>query len=720
MSMDIIQGTNDKPVASNALVKMIDRANISGTLFVGYPIVNTPNGPHHIDALMVSPDHGVVVFDLVEGSNFDGYESRQDDSANMIEARLKMHRPLIERRKLRIPIHTLTFAPAINTDSRAQSGYSLANRTNLIRELHQVCWEKSNKEVFRSTLSALENVGGIRKRQTNRTVTEDSSRGARLKRLEDSIATLDAMQGRAVIETVNGVQRIRGLAGSGKTIVLALKAAYLHAQHPEWRIAVTFHTRSLKGHFRRLITNFSINQTGFEPNWDNLRIVNAWGAPGDKERDGIYCEFCRLHGLDYFDFESARRRFGKPEFRNVCKNAMEQFKKVNAESKCYDTILIDEAQDLPDAFLQICYELLHEPCRLTYAYDELQNLGNESLPSPEEIFGKGADGEHRVQLKSRGHHNDPHDLILEKCYRNSRPVLVTAHALGFGIYRQQTDATTPRLVQMFDNPLLWTDIGYHVQTGQLKDGHKVKLFRPEETSPEFLEDHSSLDDLVKFVCFEDRNEQAEWVANAIHEDLTSEELCHDDIVVINTNPLTTRNEVGPIRTRLLKLGVNSHVAGVHTSSDEFFKEHAKSVTFTGVHRAKGNEAGMVYIINAQDCYGGMRNVANIRNRLFVAITRSKAWVRVVGFGSKMKQLLVEFEQLKSQDFHLHFTYPTEQERQQMRIVHRDMTTAERELVRNREMDLRHLVADLDAGRLHLQDLDEEVVEGLQAWLGGDK
>ena len=45
-------------------------------------------------------------------------------------------------------------------------------------------------------------------------------------RLEKSIATLDQQQNRAAIETVEGVQRIRGLAGSGKTIVLAIKAAY--------------------------------------------------------------------------------------------------------------------------------------------------------------------------------------------------------------------------------------------------------------------------------------------------------------------------------------------------------------------------------------------------------------------------------------------------------------------------------------------------------------
>ena len=38
------------------------------------------------------------------------------------------------------------------------------------------------------------------------------------------IRSPDMLQSKAVIETVDGVQRIRGLAGSGKTIVLALKA----------------------------------------------------------------------------------------------------------------------------------------------------------------------------------------------------------------------------------------------------------------------------------------------------------------------------------------------------------------------------------------------------------------------------------------------------------------------------------------------------------------
>src|SRR5262249_59142237 len=54
---------------------------------------------------------------------------------------------------------------------------------------------------------------------------------------------LDRWQKRGAIESPDGPQRIRGLAGSGKTVILALKAAYFHALHPDWRIALTFQTR---------------------------------------------------------------------------------------------------------------------------------------------------------------------------------------------------------------------------------------------------------------------------------------------------------------------------------------------------------------------------------------------------------------------------------------------------------------------------------------------
>ena len=717
MSVEIVRGTNQKPVSSDALVEIVSKQTVmSGQLFIGYPIISTSEGRYLIDALLVSVDRGIIIFDLIEGQDPSDYGIRQDDSANKLEARLKAHRELMQRRELMVPIHTVSFAPAIkNPDSRSNREYPLANSSSLLQELNKFTWQcHHDLDVYEKVLSAIESISTIRKSRFSRSVAKKNSRGAKLEKLENSIATLDNTQSRAVIETVEGVQRIRGLAGSGKTIVLALKASYLHAYHPDWRIAVTFNTRSLMEHFRRLIINFYIDQTGEEPDWNKLRIVNAWGAPGPGDRDGLYYEYCRVHGIEYFDFGMARSNFGQgSEFRGACEYALAQ---TQASKPTYDSILVDEAQDLSPSFLRLCYELLNHPKRLVYAYDELQSLTGDSLPSPEGIFGKKDDGSPKVHFDVSDQYEPQRDIILSKCYRNSKPVLVTAHALGFGIYRKPPKTKQTGLVQMFDHTQLWQDIGYRVRDGVLSDGARVTLNRPTETSPKFLEDHSALDDLIRFISFESEESQAEWLTQAIARNLSHDELRHDDIMVINTDPLTTRAAVGPIRRRLLELGINSHLAGVDTDPNTFFQSGEAMVTFTGIYRAKGNEAGIVYIINAQDCHSAVRNLASIRNRLFTAITRSKAWVRVLGIGESMVKLKSEYDELKVQDFELKFTYPTPKQREHLRVIHRDVTTEESKRLKSRNKGLSGLMDELESGEVHLEDLDEDTVTRFKRFL----
>ena len=709
MSIDIVQGTNQYPAASMELTKLLSGpTGLSGQLFIGYPIIGTSEGPHMIDALLISEDRGIAIIDLIEGDRTRGYELRQDDSANKLEARLKLHRNLLQRRQLLIPIHTVSFAPGVNKpEAHAELDYPIANRDTLVEALKHFEWHNPKPEIYKATLSAIESISTIRQSRARREIRREDSRGAKLKGLEDSIATLDNTQSKAVIETIEGVQRIRGLAGSGKTIVLALKAAYLHVRHPDWRIAVTFNTRSLKGFFRRLITYMVLNQ-GEEPDWERLRIVNAWGAPGDPERDGIYYEFCRVHDVEYLDFRSARETYplGK-EFSGACAQAMRQ---VYEPRPRYDAILIDEAQDFDQGFLRLCYALLKQPKRLIYAYDELQNLSQESLPSPEIIFG-GSE-----EFSGFGARQD---IILERCYRNSRPVLVTAHALGFGIYRTLPKNGKTGLIQMFDNAQLWREVGYRVIKGALSDGQAVRLKRSEETSPEFLETHSCVDDLIQFKLFNTEEEQTSWLADAVRKNLEEDELRPSDIMVINPDPLTTRTKVGQPRRYLFDMGIKSHLAGVDTDRDTFFLTGVESVTFTGVFRAKGNEAGMVYIINAQDCHSSARNLATIRNRLFTAITRSKAWIRVLGVGPEMKALEREYERLRRHDFELQFTYPDAEQREQLRIVHRDMSTEERKRLESRQQSLDDLLRDIESGDIHIEDLREQTVAKFKEFLGSE-
>jgi len=716
-TVEFTRGTNGKPVASAALEEALSHIiGLDGSCFFGYPLIATPEGKFFVDATFLNPDKGVILFDIVEGQSVAGYGERQDDLVNKIESKLKLHKDLMKGRVLLPQLHVVTFAPAVNdVVSLAEEGYPLANEQNLSALIAELTWDHADDEIYRLTTSAVESLSSIRKSRSKRDVTKPDSLGAKLKKLEDSIATLDYRQNRAVVETVEGVQRIRGLAGSGKTIVLALKAAYLHTQQPDWRIAVTFNTRSLKGQFKRLINNFCIEQSGEEPDWTKLRILNAWGAPGGVERDGIYYEACRHSGSEFYDFRAASQRFGgnNHAFDGACKAALSTIK---APLEVYDTILVDEAQDFSPSFLQLCYSMLKAPKRLVYAYDELQNLSGTSLPPPEDLFGSDEKGNALVSFAG----DQRRDVILQKCYRNSRPILVTAHALGFGIYRTPPKMVDTGLVQMFEQPSLWGEIGYRVHSGDLSKGAFVSLERTDETSPKFLESHSPIEQLVQIIKFSNEAEQNEWVAKEIAKNLAEDELRHDDVIVINPDPVSARERCASIRKILFGRGIQSHLAGVDTDADVFFRSDLGSVTFTGIFRAKGNEAGMVYVINAQDCDGLGAGLSTLRNRLFTAITRSKGWVRVVGFGPGMDALVQEFETLKRNEFRLNMQYPTDEQLGKLRIVHRDLSTHEKQRLEQKKYTAQELTQALESGELNAEDLDTETRARLLQLLSGKK
>ena len=104
----IITGTTKKPTSSELLKKFFHSHNeLDGYLYIGYPIIGTVDGAYPIDGLWISPAKGLVIFNLIEGKNTEGYEEAQDDCANKIEAKLKGYRQLVNKRKLCVEINVI-------------------------------------------------------------------------------------------------------------------------------------------------------------------------------------------------------------------------------------------------------------------------------------------------------------------------------------------------------------------------------------------------------------------------------------------------------------------------------------------------------------------------------------------------------------------------------------------------------------------------------------
>jgi superfamily I DNA and RNA helicase len=349
--VNVIRGDVDKPVSSRRLAEFFEkRSDIDGSLYLGYPIIGTSQGGYQIDALLVSRQQGVVIFHIVEGADISlNIEEAQDESINKIQSKLLQHKSLTHKRKLMVELGVVTYAPACpHKPERLDDEYPIIiSDSELTKYLKQQEWRWS--EYFEELNSVIQAMTSVRKRKQRSYVQQEDSRGAKIRKLEESIANLDRHQSAAVIETVEGVQRIRGLAGSGKTIVLALKTAYLHAKHPDWDIAVTFNTRSLKGQFKQLINTFTIEQISEEPDWNKVKIIHAWGS---RSIEGIYYEFCKRHNIEYRDLNAAKKmtKYGQ-EFDKVCEEALA---KVKIFERYYDAILIDEAQDFSQHFLRLC------------------------------------------------------------------------------------------------------------------------------------------------------------------------------------------------------------------------------------------------------------------------------------------------------------------------------------------------------------------------------
>ncbi|MGH2416273.1 MAG: hypothetical protein ACRDEA_21795, partial [Microcystaceae cyanobacterium] len=166
-----------------------------------------------------------------------------------------------------------------------------------------------------------------------------------LHNLESRLKILDDQQQEIASKYPDGPQRLRGLAGTGKTVLFAKRAAKIHYEHPDWKIAFVFFTRSLYAQVvkERISVYYRELTHGKEPNWENLKVLHAWGA---KDQDGFYRNLAIECGISPKSVNDVENEIGKVSpgegFKYICNNLEQQIAKFPI---LYDVILMDEAQD---------------------------------------------------------------------------------------------------------------------------------------------------------------------------------------------------------------------------------------------------------------------------------------------------------------------------------------------------------------------------------------
>jgi superfamily I DNA and RNA helicase len=119
--LDIVFGEDAGTIPAQSLQAELQSLHVSGTLYLGYPVLSTADGKVFVDALLVSETHGLVAFDLsskIQGARpTDGEKAEIADRQNLIHAsiynKLNTHASLRQGRSLAVEIGVVTYHPGL-------------------------------------------------------------------------------------------------------------------------------------------------------------------------------------------------------------------------------------------------------------------------------------------------------------------------------------------------------------------------------------------------------------------------------------------------------------------------------------------------------------------------------------------------------------------------------------------------------------------------------
>lgn len=653
------------PDGLRPLVEALERHSkelslVDGQIYFDFPVYKgLDEGVLVVQMMVVSRMYGVMLFKVSQETNdaeFDAYLDEEIEVLNklytFVFTRVMRNDKLKTGRSSTIvPISTLIYAPYLANQESPRNRFDkeevevVFTESQLIDRVNSFRREELLEQLYEELLSSLEGSKGLIVPNIRETVSE-STKAFAANQAELEIMQFDTKQKTAYLTPITGVSRIRGLAGSGKTVILCMKAALLHLREPQARILYTFYTKSLYQHVRRLITRFYRQFNDQDPDWDKIQVRHAWGS---DNIEGVYSQACGFNNIPKLSFGQARIINPSLPFDAVCKDFMA---KVPSPEKLYDYVLIDEGQDFPTSFIRMCLSLVEQD-RILFAYDDLQTIFQHHVPQAVDIFGSNPDGTPCVRFAE--------DQVLPKCYRNPREILVVAHALGFGIYAQS-------ISQMIKSADYWNDIGYEISDGELVAGREVSILRPEKNSLKAISHRYNIRDIIRYKANVNYNEEVFEVCACINDDIVNQNLHPEDILVLTADDRYAQRYLNDIERCLAS---QYHIRCNNVHADKFsvgnFQEKGR-VTLSTIHKAKGNEAYAVYVVGMDALVPAKKNY-RARNLIFTAMTRAKGWVRLSGIEVGMNPWINEIEKAINNFPNLKFKYPTEAD---IKLMERDM------------------------------------------------
>jgi len=396
-----------------------------------------------------------------------------------------------------------------------------------------------------------------------------------LDKIKQKIVLFDGDQTRFVYQQPQKNKvTIQGLSGTGKTELLLHKLREIYVENQDAKVIFTCHNKILADSLRSRIPEFfNFMRVEEQIKWDErLWCVNAWGSQYLPD-SGAYSYICNHYNVQFLRYSRGT------DFDYVCQKAIAEISNIENRSFAFDYMLIDESQDFPDSFFDLC-----------------ELVTKETVYVAGDIFQSIFDDRIIKEIKP--------DFLLSKCYRTDPKTLMFAHSLGMGLFEK------PKLRWLKDDE--WKACGYLLTKNQESQAYELSrepLRRFEDLEQE---GYSSIE-LVK-------------TSRALEEDAEKKII---EIIrqIRNENPTVTPDDIGII---FIDNTQNTYLSADRLEISipiEFGWEINKA--YESKHRIKGS----LFVSNRNNVKGlefpfvicvtkKIQDYRSYRNSLYMMITRS--------------------------------------------------------------------------------------------------
>lgn len=393
-----------------------------------------------------------------------------------------------------------------------------------------------------------------------------------LEKVKKNIILFDGEQTRFIYKEFNKKSvAIQGLSGTGKTELLLHKLKEIYTKDEKSKIFFTCHNIALANNLKDRIPNFfNFMRVEKQIEWNKrLWVSHAWGSRNNPN-SGLYTYLCDFYNVNFLRFS-----YHGTGYEQIFTQILEAVNAIDEKDFkfAFDYILIDERQDFPSVFFELCEKIAKN--KVYIAGDIFQDIYENTNNTELEV-----------------------DIVLNRCYRTDPRTLMFAHGVGIGLFEKK------KLNWFTDT--YWNAIGYNIE--RLED-RTIRLHREPIRRFENLKT-GDFESVIMGGSTHPSN-----VIKIIKElQKTHKEIKPDDIAIILLEE-NQKNLFSYIDG--LSYAINSELEWEVNRAYENQTKIPNSIYISNINNVKGLEFPFVICITAS-----IKNSYKYRNVLYTMLTRS--------------------------------------------------------------------------------------------------